>query len=100
MDAGSVMGIILVVGLCFLPIIIFIIQKDSFIDTTHYYDSDDTTSNFIRENPVLESPLPDQIQMKITIYSLTSMSPKIICPYCDGENVIGTKECSICRRTM
>lgn len=98
MDAGSVMGIILVVGLFFLPIIIFIIQKDSFIDTTHYYDSDDTTSNFIKETPVLESPLPDQ--MKITIYSLTLMSPKIICPYCDGENVIGTKECSICGRAM
>lgn len=35
-----------------------------------------------------------------TIYSYRVGKSTTLCPYCDGENKIGTKVCSICRRDL
>lgn len=104
----QVIMLLFIIGLIVLPIIIAITQKDSFTDTeddAKSYDSDDyhsavTTSNNDDEFEEVWPSLNNKITDQITIYSLSAMPPKNTCPYCDGENAVGTTVCDICKRAL
>lgn len=99
-DIIKIIICIFIIGICVVIIIGFVRMNKTDTTRTDSTDTSDSASSHKNKTHCKSEKEAINDSSQITIYYFKSNDQKHICPFCDGENSIEAKICSICRRDL
>jgi hypothetical protein len=99
-DIIKIIICIIIIGACGAFIFVFVRRNKTSVTPTSYTDTSDFASPHKNKTHCKTEKESITDSSQITIYYFNAKEQKYICPFCDGENSIEVKICSICGRDL
>lgn len=99
-DIIKIIICIFIIGICAVIIIGFVRMNKADTTRTDSTDTSDSASSHKNKTHCKSEKEAISEPSQITIYYFKAKDQKYICPFCDGENSIEVKICSICGRDL